>query len=222
MAIRIGLSPVESPWTALSLPPSASRPVLTTTERMFGSIEIPYRLDADELHHARPALREGTDRERPEDVVIEAGHTAELRGERARVFRRDDTDETVSADRPDPKCWIAVVGAEPAAHHETGTGESRIGLASGRHVDGLFCCDLHAPEQRQNESEDVAELQSAPGGSRRIGAASPDCSALVITRTWVPGKPGSSFCLLPLLPVTAGGAPRVVWEGPAWPSNSRW
>jgi hypothetical protein len=130
---------------------------------MFASIDIPHRLDTDELHHAGPAFREGTDRERPEDVLLEAGHSAELPGERARIIRRDHAKETVRPDRPDSKCGCAVVGGKPAAHHETGTGESGIGLASGRHGDGLFCCDIGAQcHQCQNESEDAKELQFNP------------------------------------------------------------
>jgi hypothetical protein len=128
--------------------------------------DIPDCLDADELHDAGPIRSEGTDRERPEGIVIEAGHTAKLRGERARIFRRDDTDETVSAYRPDPKCRSAVVGGESPAHYKTRTDEGRIGLASGRHVDGAFGCDLHTPGQSQNESEDTTHSQWAPGSLR--------------------------------------------------------
>jgi hypothetical protein len=149
-----------------------------------------HRVDAGKLHDAGPASRERTDGECPEDIAIESGEAAELRGERARIFRWDDTDETVRTDRPDPKGWISVISRQPAAHHKAGTGQAWIGSASGRYVDGPFGDDLGVPEQSQNESEDVAELQSAPDGYRRIGGASPDCSALVLRRTWVQGKAG--------------------------------
>jgi len=142
----------------MALPPSVGLPlrrIPAANRRATASVDIADRFDTDELHHARSALRERTDGERPEDVVIEAGHTAELRGERTRIFRRDDTKETVSADRPDPKCRIAVVGGEPAAHHEAGTSEGWIGLASGRHVDGLFGCDLTRGQKCQSQDEDA-------------------------------------------------------------------
>lgn len=115
-----------------------------------------HRLDTDELHDAGPVSRERTDRESPEDVVIESGETAEFRGQRARIFRWDDTEETVRTDRPDPKGWISVISRQPAAHHKAGTGEGRIGSASGRHVDGFVRDDVHAPcHQSQDESEDA-------------------------------------------------------------------
>ena len=87
---------------------------------------------ADPLHHSRFLSGERADFEIGEDIAVEsADETRRENGLFARMNARH-AQKTAAADSPDAKRRIAVIGTQPAMHHETLAGEIGVGFARRR------------------------------------------------------------------------------------------